>query len=325
MARIPRLLEVPIGFAHRGASAQAPGNTMEAFRLAVELGASGLESDVWVSDDGEPVLDHDGMVGGWLRRRPIATVPRARLPEHMTTLHELYAEVGAHLPVSLDIKDPDAMGPAIAAADAVDARELLWLCHPKPGGPGRVAGPVGRGEARRLLQAAGLPSGPGAGRRRAVRCGRRRGEPPPHEWTGGLTTLFHRFGLCALAWDVQLPRHLAEVLDMGIDGVFSDHVDRMMEAIAGWLQTIGALRTALAAAATRAHADRGQRPDPDEGAADDLVLVDGPEDAAVAGVGAVVTHHEHATLGDVERELDVAGGLRSARRRRCRAPRGCGR
>ena len=51
------------------------------------------------------------------------------------------------------------------------------------------------------------------------------------EWSGGLTTLFHRFELVCLGWDAQLPRHLAELLDMGIDGVFSDHVDRMMEAI----------------------------------------------------------------------------------------------
>ncbi|HET9543100.1 MAG TPA: glycerophosphodiester phosphodiesterase family protein, partial [Acidimicrobiales bacterium] len=76
MARHPRLLDIPIGFAHRGASAAAPENTLEAFRLAVELGASGLESDVWVSNDGEAVLDHDGLVGGWLRRRPMGTVLR---------------------------------------------------------------------------------------------------------------------------------------------------------------------------------------------------------------------------------------------------------
>ena len=237
MARIPRLLEVPIGFAHRGASAQAPGNTMEAFRLAVELGASGLESDVWVSDDGEPVLDHDGMVGGWLRRRPIATVPRARLPEHMTTLHELYAEVGSHLPVSLDIKDPDAMGPAIAAADAVGARELLWLCHPKPE---VLVEWRDRSVGAKLVVSCKLRDfrqGPERAAAELSDAGVDAVNLHHTQWTGGLTTLFHRFGLCTLAWDVQLPRHLAEVLDMGIDGVFSDHVDRMMEAIA--VETMG--------------------------------------------------------------------------------------
>ncbi|MDP8947331.1 MAG: hypothetical protein M3N09_04420, partial [Actinomycetota bacterium] len=36
----------PVNFAHRGASARAPENTLEAFRLAVEAGAGGLELDV---------------------------------------------------------------------------------------------------------------------------------------------------------------------------------------------------------------------------------------------------------------------------------------
>ena len=56
MSRQPRLRSEPIGFAHRGASAHAPENTLEAFELAVRLGAGGLESDVWLTADGVPVL-----------------------------------------------------------------------------------------------------------------------------------------------------------------------------------------------------------------------------------------------------------------------------
>jgi glycerophosphoryl diester phosphodiesterase len=52
------------------------------------------------------------------------------------------------------------------------------------------------------------------------------------EWTGGLTALVHRFELYALAWDAQFERVLDETLAMGVDGIFSDHVDRMMDAIA---------------------------------------------------------------------------------------------
>ena len=33
---------------------------MEAFRLALRLGSTGLESDVWLSADGVPILDHRG-------------------------------------------------------------------------------------------------------------------------------------------------------------------------------------------------------------------------------------------------------------------------
>ena len=46
-------------FAHRGASAYAPENTLEAFRLAMEQGADGIELDVQMTKDGELVVIHD--------------------------------------------------------------------------------------------------------------------------------------------------------------------------------------------------------------------------------------------------------------------------
>ncbi|MDF9841460.1 MULTISPECIES: glycerophosphodiester phosphodiesterase [unclassified Paenibacillus] len=48
--------------AHRGASAYAPENTMEAFRLAVEQGADGFEIDINLSKDGEIVVIHDDSI-----------------------------------------------------------------------------------------------------------------------------------------------------------------------------------------------------------------------------------------------------------------------
>ncbi|MDP8948706.1 MAG: glycerophosphodiester phosphodiesterase [Actinomycetota bacterium] len=52
----------PANFAHRGASARAPENTLEAFRLAVESGAGGLELDVHMTSDGYLVVIHDASV-----------------------------------------------------------------------------------------------------------------------------------------------------------------------------------------------------------------------------------------------------------------------
>lgn len=49
-------------FAHRGASAQAPENTLEAFSLAISMGADGLELDVHLSSDGELMVIHDAKV-----------------------------------------------------------------------------------------------------------------------------------------------------------------------------------------------------------------------------------------------------------------------
>jgi glycerophosphoryl diester phosphodiesterase len=52
----------PVNLAHRGASARAPENTLEAFRAAVEAGAGGLELDVHMTLDGEIVVIHDPTV-----------------------------------------------------------------------------------------------------------------------------------------------------------------------------------------------------------------------------------------------------------------------
>jgi glycerophosphoryl diester phosphodiesterase len=69
--RLPSLLDPPIGFAHRGARAHAQENTIEAFALGLRLGATGLESDVWLTNDGVPVLDHDGVARVGRRRRSL--------------------------------------------------------------------------------------------------------------------------------------------------------------------------------------------------------------------------------------------------------------
>jgi glycerophosphoryl diester phosphodiesterase len=50
---------VTIVVAHRGASAQAPENTMEAFRLGVEAGADAIELDVHLTTDGQLAVIHD--------------------------------------------------------------------------------------------------------------------------------------------------------------------------------------------------------------------------------------------------------------------------
>jgi glycerophosphoryl diester phosphodiesterase len=44
---------------HRGASAEAPENTLAAFRLAIAQGADGVELDVWRCATGEVVVAHD--------------------------------------------------------------------------------------------------------------------------------------------------------------------------------------------------------------------------------------------------------------------------
>lgn len=56
-------------FAHRGASAEAPENTLEAFRLARERGARYFELDIHLSSDREAVVIHDNSVSRTTGRR----------------------------------------------------------------------------------------------------------------------------------------------------------------------------------------------------------------------------------------------------------------
>jgi len=55
----PRAAGRPLVLGHRGASAEAPENTLAAFRLAMEQGADGVELDVWRCRTGEVVVFHD--------------------------------------------------------------------------------------------------------------------------------------------------------------------------------------------------------------------------------------------------------------------------
>ena len=233
-ALLPSRLVPPIGFAHRGARAHAPENTLEAFELALRLGATGLESDVWLTADGVPVLDHDGVVGSLWRRRRIGDLRRSELPAHIPALAELFASLGTDYQLSLDVKDPAAGTPTVLATLAADPSmaERLWLCHDdldQLEGWRSASSHVRLVDSTRLAKLKAGPE-PLAAQMRA------RGIDAINmhhsDWSGGLITLFHRFQLLAFGWDAQFDRILDGLLRSGIDAVYSDHVDRMVDALA---------------------------------------------------------------------------------------------
>ncbi len=82
------LPEKPRLFAHRGASTQAPENTLAAMQAAADLGVYGLETDITVSRDGVLFLMHDATLG---RTTNIAGVfpDRAGEPAESFTWDEL--------------------------------------------------------------------------------------------------------------------------------------------------------------------------------------------------------------------------------------------
>ena len=222
---------LPIGFAHRGASAHAPENTLEAFATALQMGASGLESDVWISSDGVPVLDHDGVVDREGARHWMRTLRRAELPDHVPSLGELYAGCGAAFELSLDVKDVAAAAVVIEVARAAGALERLWLCHPD----WRTVASWRAQSARvRLVDSTRLRRVPeGVERRSAAleKAGVDAFNLHHSEWTAERVAAVHARGRCAFAWDLQEPADLSGLLAMGVDGVYSDWVDRMAAAL----------------------------------------------------------------------------------------------
>jgi glycerophosphoryl diester phosphodiesterase len=93
--------------AHRGASAAAPENTVEAFRLAREMGADWVELDVRRSLEGDLVVHHDAELADG---RVIVELPSVELPRTVCDLAEAL-EACEGMSINIEIKnwpgDPD--------------------------------------------------------------------------------------------------------------------------------------------------------------------------------------------------------------------------
>ena len=220
-----------IGFAHRGARAYAPENTLEAFALALRLGATGIESDVWLTADGVAVLDHDGVVKGRFKSKPIAEVQSSDLPTHIPSLGQLLAATPVSVPISLDIKDPSAFSTVTISylEHRPNAAKLLFLCHPDLE---ILRKEIPRFPEFNFVHSARLSRMKGGPERHAAELREARVgvvNMPYQDWSGGLVALFKRFDLACFAWDCQHERQIAEVVRMGVDAVYSDWPDRLAD------------------------------------------------------------------------------------------------
>jgi glycerophosphoryl diester phosphodiesterase len=107
---------------HRGASGEAPENTLRAFALAAEQGADGIELDVQPAADGALVIMHDDTVdrttNGAGRVADLDSAVLAGLDagggERVPTLEEALTLAHGRLFVDIEIKDP-GVEPGVAA------------------------------------------------------------------------------------------------------------------------------------------------------------------------------------------------------------------
>ena len=120
--------------AHRGASAEAPENTLEAFRLGIEQGADALELDVRLSADGIAVVIHDPTIDrttngtGAVAALNLDGLQRAdagggaRIPSLRAVL-----ETFPSIPILLEVKAAEAQTAVAAEIDRAGARERVVI------------------------------------------------------------------------------------------------------------------------------------------------------------------------------------------------------
>ena len=124
-------LDRPLNFAHRGASHEAPDNTLPAFLLAAELGADGIELDVQLTSDGELVVIHDFVLEnttdgqGPVRDKTLAELKELDAGgwfdpvfsgERIPTLQEVIEAAGHRLLLNIELKTTSLQDDGLAAA-----------------------------------------------------------------------------------------------------------------------------------------------------------------------------------------------------------------
>lgn len=252
----------PLCFAHRGGAALWPENTLHAFRGALALGITHLETDVHRTRDGHLVVFHDDRLErttdghGFIRDLTLREVKRLdagyrfspdgrSFPERgkghrVPTLTELFAldgrarlnlemkERGVGLPRALlaAIDEADATARVLVAAAKDDVlREFRALAG------GRVATGAATLEVTRFWAAARV------GLTRALRVDFDALQVPVRQ--GPLTVVTRRFVAAAHArgvqvhvWTIDDANEMQRLVALGVDGIMSDRPDLLVASIA---------------------------------------------------------------------------------------------
>jgi glycerophosphoryl diester phosphodiesterase len=186
--------------AHRGASWDAPENTLEAFELAIEQGADYVEFDVRTAQDGTLVLAHDPLVG--------------EPPPGTTTLEAALEALRGRVGLAVEAKDGAAMQGVLAAlkAQRVAAETVLVLSF-------RIRylqqAQRARPDLRYVLNLGRRPDPTAAARLWGVGFEDRSASP-------GRIALARSLGLATTVFTVNEPARMRELASLGVDGIFSD-------------------------------------------------------------------------------------------------------
>lgn len=240
-------MQRPLVIAHRGTPAEAPENTMAGFRRALDLGTDGLEFDVHLSRDGEPVVCHDEQLDrttnghGFLKDYTLEELRRLdagswfdpgfkgeRLPTAREVL-ALAADRGAF--VNVELKSGIVLYPGLEAKVAALLAEfgltgraiVSSFNHYSLVALMRLAPQIKTG----LLYEAGLYE--------PWVYARHVGAGALHPYFPGvfpeLVAGAHAAGLLVNPWTVDEPEHLRAMIAAGVDGIITNRPERLIELL----------------------------------------------------------------------------------------------
>ena len=243
-------LPQPVVFAHRGASAYAPENTMAAFYLALEQGAAAIEFDVKLSADGEVVVIHDPTV----RRTTNASGSVIKLTldslreldagtwfgaafrgENIPTLHEVVGAFGESLLMNVELTNYttpfDGLVPKVVdIIKRYQVERRIWFSSFYPQNLMRAAQLLPSVPRAQLI----WPGRAGAWQRL---WGRLINVQAEHPWHGDVTAESirnaHQRHRRIHAWTVNDPAEMRRLKTLGVDGIITDDPITALEIVKG--------------------------------------------------------------------------------------------
>ncbi|MFE1751991.1 glycerophosphodiester phosphodiesterase [Streptomyces anandii] len=234
----------PIAFAHRGGTADGVENTVAQFRRAVALGYRYIETDVHATADGRLVAFHDTTLdrvtdgSGRIADLPWEDVRHARVGgREPVPLFEELLETFPEVRWNIDVKAEPALLPLLELIERTGAwgrvcvgsfSEARVVRAQRLAGP-RLATSYGtRGVLGLRLRSWGVPA---ALRRSAVAAQ----VPVSQSGVPVVDPLFlraaHARGLHVHVWTVNEPKRMHRLLDLGVDGIMTDHIDTLREVM----------------------------------------------------------------------------------------------
>lgn len=240
---------------HRGAKAYAPMNTIPAFELAADQGADGVELDVHLTKDGQPVIVHDFTVdsttdgSGLVREMTLAEVKALDAgswfgPEfaglRVPTLGEVFEAVGQRLFINVEIKSEtvETDGVEQVVADVIaqySMQEQVIVSSFNPYALQRFRAIMPDVPIGFLYQAGYLPLGEGdiVGLMNSFNLGHEALHPFQAMIDADYMAAARESGHFVNTWTVNDPARAVELRDLGVNAVITDNPDTVIAALKG--------------------------------------------------------------------------------------------